>query len=65
MCGSGVCLQFDRVNEARRELNSLLEEESLRSLPLLVVANKIDLEPHLGKMELIKGSGERAFSEDH
>eukprot|EP00699_Malawimonas_sp_californiana_P001495 EC715660.1.p1 GENE.EC715660.1~~EC715660.1.p1 ORF type:complete len:185 (+),score=21.20 EC715660.1:52-606(+) len=45
---------FDRMDEARRELNTLLEEESLRRLPLLVVANKIDLEPHLSKAELIR-----------
>nr|QXF29052.1 Arl18 [Gefionella okellyi] len=44
----------DRMQEARRELHTLLEEEELRKLPLLVVANKIDREPHVSRDELIK-----------
>ena len=55
ICTCVITTQFARLDEARRELGALLEEEVLRRLPLLVVANKIDLDPHVSRDELIKG----------
>jgi len=40
---------------ARRELHQLLEDRELAKLPLLVLANKIDLGPKFTEDELIKG----------
>eukprot|EP01138_Halocafeteria_seosinensis_P013089 gb/GECG01013367.1/.p1 GENE.gb/GECG01013367.1/~~gb/GECG01013367.1/.p1 ORF type:complete len:179 (+),score=14.72 gb/GECG01013367.1/:1-537(+) len=47
---------YDRnsVPEARAELHRLLEDRSLVGMPLCVVANKVDLEPHLEEEELIR-----------
>ena len=42
-----------RIGEAKKELHVLLDEPSLATTPILVVANKIDLEPHLRRDELI------------
>ena len=39
---------------ARKELHRLLEDRELASTPLLVLANKIDLEPHISEAELIR-----------
>mmetsp|Transcript_3520 Transcript_3520/g.9041 ORF Transcript_3520/g.9041 Transcript_3520/m.9041 type:complete len:88 (-) Transcript_3520:392-655(-) len=39
---------------ARKELHRLLEDRELASIPLLVLANKIDLFPHLNEPELIR-----------
>ena len=45
----------DRVVLARHELHILLEEHlALASTPILVLANKIDLQPHLSKIELVE-----------
>ena len=40
---------------ARKELHALLEDPELQKMPLLVLGNKIDLEPHMSKEEIIKG----------
>lgn len=45
----------DIVSLARRELHVLLEDRELAGIPLLVLANKIDLDPHLAEPEIIKG----------
>jgi len=45
----------DVVSLARRELHVLLEDRELGGIPLLVLANKIDLDPHLAEPEIIKG----------
>jgi len=45
---------FDRIQTARKELHKLLEDKSLQSLPLLIALNKIDLEPHMTKEEVIR-----------
>ena len=39
----------DKAATARRELHRLLEDRELATTPLLVLANKIDLEPHQQK----------------
>eukprot|EP00903_Cladosiphon_okamuranus_P018128 g16683.t1 len=39
---------------ARRELHRLLEDEELASTPLLVLANKVDLEPHMSEDQVIR-----------
>ena len=44
----------EKFNEVRTELHRLLEDEALSKIPLLIVANKIDLEPHAHEQELIK-----------
>lgn len=41
--------------DAKAELHRLLEDRELATTALLVVANKIDLEPHASEDELIKG----------
>lgn len=45
---------MDRIQLARKELHKLLEDKNLSGLPLLVALNKIDLEPHLSKEEVIR-----------
>lgn len=39
---------------AKQELHRLLEDRELATTPLLVCANKIDLEPHIKEPELIR-----------
>jgi Arf/Sar family protein len=41
--------------DAKAELHRLLEDRELASTVLLVVANKIDLEPRVSEQQLIKG----------
>lgn len=41
--------------DAKAELHRLLEDKELATTALLVVANKIDLEPHASEPQLIKG----------
>jgi len=40
---------------ARKEMHQLLEDRELKSIPLLVLANKIDLGPKISERDLIKG----------
>merc|ERR1719337_642734 len=57
-CTHGGCaagLQRERLPLARKELHALLEDPELQKMPLLVLGNKIDLEPHMSKEEIIKG----------
>ena len=42
--------------DAKAELHRLLEDKELATTALLVVANKIDLEPHASEPQLIKGA---------
>nr|QXF29027.1 Arl18 [Vischeria sp. CAUP Q 202] len=44
----------DRVSSAKKELHRLLEDRELAKTPLLVLANKIDLKPHMSEHDLIK-----------
>eukprot|EP00808_Paulinella_micropora_P010042 g16464.t1 len=39
----------------RKELHQLLDDRELKGIPVLVVANKIDLGPKIGEKELIRG----------
>jgi Arf/Sar family protein len=45
----------DLVSLARKELHLLLEDRELHGIPILILANKIDLEPHLTEPEIIQG----------
>ena len=50
-----VCaLQRERLPLARKELHALLEDPELQKMPLLVLGNKIDLEPHVTEGDLIR-----------
>lgn len=43
-----------KLRTARKELHRLLEIRELATIPVLVLANKIDLEPHIKEHELIR-----------
>ncbi|CAE7523697.1 Arl8 [Symbiodinium microadriaticum] len=45
---------MDILPDVKIELHRLLEDRELSTTPLLVVANKIDLEPHATEPQLIK-----------
>eukprot|EP00940_MAST-03C_sp_MAST-3C-sp2_P001912 g1912.t1 len=45
---------FDKIQTARKELHRLLEIRELATIPVLVLANKIDLKPHIGEDDLIR-----------
>eukprot|EP01004_Peranema_trichophorum_P009467 NODE_8215_length_699_cov_55.515625_g7593_i0.p1 GENE.NODE_8215_length_699_cov_55.515625_g7593_i0~~NODE_8215_length_699_cov_55.515625_g7593_i0.p1 ORF type:complete len:179 (-),score=9.09 NODE_8215_length_699_cov_55.515625_g7593_i0:112-648(-) len=45
---------FDRIQLSRKELHKLLEDKNLANLPILIALNKIDLEPHMSKEEVIR-----------
>eukprot|EP00638_Chattonella_subsalsa_P010526 CAMPEP_0117786790 /NCGR_PEP_ID=MMETSP0948-20121206/6036_1 /TAXON_ID=44440 /ORGANISM="Chattonella subsalsa, Strain CCMP2191" /LENGTH=177 /DNA_ID=CAMNT_0005615849 /DNA_START=53 /DNA_END=586 /DNA_ORIENTATION=- len=45
---------MDLVSLARKELHRLLEDRELATTPILILANKIDLEPHISEAELIR-----------
>jgi len=40
---------------SRKELNILLEDKEIQGIPLLILANKIDIDPHLSESDIIKG----------
>ena len=47
----------DRIIVARHELHQLLDElqgRRLENTPILILANKIDLQPHLSEIELVE-----------
>jgi len=43
----------DSIPLARKELYRLLEDQGLSHTPILVLANKVDLQPHISEQELI------------
>lgn len=43
-----------KMATAKKELHKLLDDGSIGSTPLLVLANKIDIQPHVGETELIE-----------
>mmetsp|Transcript_20568 Transcript_20568/g.41178 ORF Transcript_20568/g.41178 Transcript_20568/m.41178 type:complete len:178 (-) Transcript_20568:518-1051(-) len=43
-----------KLGTAKKELHKLLDDGSIGSTPLLVLANKIDIIPHVGESELIE-----------
>ena len=47
-------LQYETIPVAKKELTSLLEEKGLEGKPLLILSNKIDIDPHMSEVELIK-----------
>ncbi len=40
---------------SRKELNILLDDPDMVDTPLLVLANKVDIQPHMKELEIIKG----------
>ena len=47
---------MDLFGDAKKELHRLLEDKDLATTPLLVVANKVDLQPHASEAAIIKGN---------
>jgi len=47
--------QPNQLPIAKKELHQLLEDRELQKLPLLILANKIDLGPKINEKELVKG----------
>ncbi|CAM9515234.1 unnamed protein product [Heterosigma akashiwo] len=45
---------LDLISLSRKELHRLLEDRALATTPILILANKIDLEPHISEAELIR-----------
>ena len=43
----------DKISTARRELHRLLEDRQLATTPLLILANKIDLTPHMSESDFV------------
>ena len=39
---------------AKKELHSLLDEKGIEGKPLLILNNKIDIEPHMNDSDIIK-----------
>ena len=45
---------YETLPVAKKELTSLLEEKGLEGKPLLILNNKIDIEPHMNDSDIIK-----------
>lgn len=45
---------ISKISTARKELHRLLEIRELATIPVLCLANKIDLEPHITEHDLIR-----------
>ena len=43
-----------KMSTAKKELHKLLDDGSIGSTPMLILANKIDIQPHVGEAELIE-----------
>ena len=56
-------LDRDRLSDSHRELSSLLAEEELQTVPLLVFANKQDLPGALTPLEVSEGLGLSSIQE--
>jgi ADP-ribosylation factor-like protein 8 len=39
---------------SKKELHGLLDEKGIENRPLLVLSNKIDIEPHMSEVEIIR-----------
>ena len=46
--------QYDNLSITKRELYTLLEDKDIENTPLLILSNKIDIEPHMSEAEIIK-----------
>ena len=44
-----------RINNAKFELNKMLDNAYLKGIPLLVIGNKIDVKDHMIESELVEG----------
>ena len=42
------------MSVSKKELYNLLEDKELEKKPLLIVANKIDVNPHMNNQEIIR-----------
>ena len=49
-----IFFQYDTVPVAKKELHSLLDEKGIEGKPLLILNNKIDIEPHMTDVDIIK-----------
>jgi Arf/Sar family protein len=47
--------QTATLGTSKKELHNLLEHKNLRQIPILVLGNKVDVNPHLNEKELIEG----------
>ncbi len=47
-------IQYETVPVAKKELHSLLDEKGIEGKPLLILNNKIDIEPHMTDVDIIK-----------
>jgi len=45
----------DQLDVCRKELHQLLEDRDLKSIPVMILANKIDLGPKISEKDLVKG----------
>jgi Arf/Sar family protein len=45
---------LDHIDEAKLELHRLLDEPNLEGVPLVIVLNKADVEPHISKVDAVK-----------
>ncbi|CAG9325493.1 unnamed protein product [Blepharisma stoltei] len=43
------------ISLSRKELHMMLEDRELVGIPLLILANKIDINPHMSEPEIIQG----------
>lgn len=46
--------KYEKISISKKELNSLLEDKGIENKPLLILANKIDIEPHMTETEIIR-----------
>eukprot|EP00762_Andalucia_godoyi_P002771 ANDGO_04442.mRNA.1 ADP-ribosylation factor-like protein 8 len=45
---------LDKIEEARFELHNMLEDRALAGMPIAIVLNKTDIDPHIRKEDAIK-----------
>jgi len=61
--GSDVCVfvvdtaDLAKLPTVKEELHALLSNDSIATIPLLILANKIDLTPHVSERELVDSLG--------
>ena len=50
---------------SKAELNHLLEIKEMSGIPIIILSNKIDVQPHLTENEIVKGLNLDYISENH
>ena len=61
--GSDVCVFVvdasdpGKLGKVREEMGKLLEDEVVRVMPMLILANKVDIVPHVNEKELVERLG--------